>query len=229
MDHQPLDSAVHHHLIASLLATGAPADTPELAARTDASPDDVRAALHRLDANHGVVLHPGSDEVWLLHPFSTTPTLFHVAGAGQSWWAPCIWCALGVADLADESVSISTLVAGEQEHLTISVEGDRITPDGLVAHFPIPVARAWDNVHRHCSLGLVFRSEADIDDWCGRHGVARGAVVPLDQLRRLAEAWYGGHLDPEWRKPTASEARARFESVGLTSDHWWVPDGDERF
>ena len=57
----------------------------------------------------------------------------------------------------------------------------------------------------------------------------KGEVVPVEQVADLARAWYGAHLDPEWVKPSAAEAQAVFEGVGLTSDHWHVPGGDERF
>lgn len=67
---------------------------------------------------------------------------------------------------------------------------------------------------------LFFRSEEQVDDWCTRNGVGRGEVVPLAQVWRLAQAWYGVRLDPAYRGRTAEEVVAVFESVGLTSDFW---------
>jgi hypothetical protein len=45
----------------------------------------------------------------------------------------------------------------------------------------------------------------------------------------LARRWYGGHLDPAWRKHTVAEAAANIGAVGLTGDHWQLPSGDGRF
>jgi hypothetical protein len=56
---------------------------------------------------------------------------------------------------------------------------------------------------------LLFRSEEEID-----------AVVPVTQLQQLAEAWYGGRLDPGWRPRTRDESQALLESVGLTGGFW---------
>ena len=91
------------------------------------------------------------------------------------------------------------------------------------------MARAWENVHRFCASTLVFPDEGAIDAWCERHGVGRGEAVPLQQAAELARAWYGGHLDPEWRKPTAAEAQEIFASAGFVGEHWRIDGGDERF
>lgn len=227
--HRPFDSAVHRTLLAVWIERGVPPTLAELGATLDASSAEVRAALTRLEGNHGVVLHPGTHEVWLVHPFSTTPTLFHVAGSERGWWSPCIWCALGVAVLVPEPVRITTTLGGEAERCELTYDSGVVAPSGRVAHFPVPVARAWDNVHRHCACTLVFADLEAVDPWCERHGITRGEVLPLEQVAELARVWYGGHLAPDWRKPTASEARAKFESAGLTAPHWHVPPGDQRF
>ena len=227
--HQPLDGRLHALLLRTLIDEGAPAPLPRLAEALGADEPDIEASMRRLEANHGVVLHPGTLEPWVIHPFSTTPTLFYLTSDPGGWWAPCIWCALGAAILVGPPVTISTVMGGETEPLTITVtEGGPDRPD-LLAHFPIPVARAWDNVHRHCASTLVFETEGDIDRWCARHGIEKGEVVPLGQVHNLARDWYGGHLDPEWRKATADEAQAVFRKVGLTAPHWDVPGGSGRF
>ncbi|MEM7306249.1 MAG: alkylmercury lyase family protein [Planctomycetota bacterium] len=229
LEHQPLDSAVHRGLLLAIIERGRASSASELASALGESEERVRDSLARLDANHGLVLHPGGFEPWLVHPFSTTPTAFYVEGAERGWWAPCVWCALGVAHLVPGPVRIHGRLGGEAEPCCVDFDAGRLTPAGLVAHFPIPVARAWDNVHRFCGSTLIFSATDAVDGWCERHGVARGEVVPLEQVAELARVWYGGHLAPDWRKPTASEARTRLESVGLTADHWRVPGGDERF
>ena len=70
-------------------------------------------------------------------------------------------------------------------------------------------------MHRHCACTLVFCDEDAVDRWCAEYAVERGEIVNLEKVAELARVWYGGHLAPDWRKATASEARARFESVGL--------------
>src|SRR5919202_1593895 len=71
---------------------------------------------------------------------------------------------------------------------------------------------------------LLFRSEEEIAQWCEEQRLPRGAVVPLDRLQRLAVAWYGDRLDPDWR-PRAVEAlwdRAKLaEDSGVADGGGW--------
>ena len=58
----------------------------------------------------------------------------------------------------------------------------------------------------------LFRSEEQLPDG--------GASMPVDQLWRLARAWYGDRLDPDWRPRTRDESQAVLASLGLTGEFW---------
>jgi len=44
--------------------------------------------------------------------------------------------------------------------------------------------------------------------------------MTLEQAWHLSQLWYGNRLDPDFRRPTADEARAIFAEVGLTGAFW---------
>jgi hypothetical protein len=67
---------------------------------------------------------------------------------------------------------------------------------------------------------LLFRSEEEVDAWCGATSEARGEVVPVAGVWALAQAWCGDRMDPAFRGRTAAQARAVFARVGLTSAFW---------
>ncbi len=67
---------------------------------------------------------------------------------------------------------------------------------------------------------LAFRSEEHVDRWCELRGLSRGSVFSLDQCARLAEAWYGNRLAPDWRRPAPEEAEALFAELGLDGEFW---------
>jgi hypothetical protein len=183
------------------------------------------AALDVLAAHHGVVLHPNSHKIWVAHPFAATPTATWVEEGARGWWAPCLWCALGIAALCAPSATIHTRFGGEREPLVFRADA---LPDVHV-HFPSPARDAWDNVIAWCASVQPFASPADVAPWCARHGMPHGAVVPIAQVAALARVWYGRHLDRDWRKWTIAEAQAHFTSVGLVGEHWRLPMGGDRF
>jgi hypothetical protein len=69
----------------------------------------------------------------------------------------------------------------------------------------------------------LFRSEEHMDRWLAREKKTRGAVVSLEQVWRLAKAWYTDPRDLSWRPRTRAESQAVLSSVGLTSEFWQLP------
>jgi hypothetical protein len=211
-------SSVHHAIMQSFVEHGRP---PML-------PVEAHPALHELAAEHGVVLHPGSTEIWAAHPFSASPTAIWVEAGERGWWAPCVWCALGITVLAAPTSTIHARYGGEAEPMTIEVVGGVLATAALV-HFAIPARDAWTNVIHWCSTVLPFRTRDDVPRWSRRHGLPSGVVVDLAQVHELARVWYGGHLRRDWRKHTAREAQDIFARVGLVGPHWELPTGEDRF
>jgi hypothetical protein len=57
-------------------------------------------------------------------------------------------------------------------------------------------------------LGDVRRSEWAIDSWCERSGVPRGKALP--KTWKLARAWYGDRLSPDFEGRTTEQAEEIF-------------------
>ena len=186
-------------------------------------------ALQALQDYHGVVLHPASSEVWVIHPFSTAPTNFWIEADDGGWWGNCAWCSLGAAALLDRDLTITTTLGGESQQLVIEVANGQINNENLFIHFPVPMVKAWDNVAYSCSTMLMFESEADIDDWCERHAVPRGDVQDIANIWEFSKVWYGNHLNPAWEKWSVDEASEIFRRFNLGGPIWELPSGDGRF
>jgi hypothetical protein len=223
-------SRVHHALLSGIIERGHAPKTNELAATLGFELAEIKLALEGLAELHGLVLQPGSYEVWVVHPFSLSPTTVWVSTQQKGWWAPCLWCALGVAALVCTDVEIHTRLAGEADPLTISVANGHITAGkDLIVHFPIRPRDAWTNVIHFCATVQPFRNGPQVNEWCSRHAITQGAVVPITQVNELARRWYGSHLDVEWKKWSTAEAKQIFTAAGLLGDFWSLDGMAERF
>lgn len=212
---------VHAKLIQMFLETGRLGSSEEIAASLHVTSSELTQRLDELSSSHGLVLHPHTPEPWVVHPFSTTPTAHFVQSPKFGWWAPCIWCALGIAQLAKGRVRIYTRLGAEADSVILDIE-DGVPRNGedFVVHFSIPPRDAWNNVHQHCSLVLPFRREADIASWCLNHGQKYGEPVSLADTAALARRWYGTYASSLWRKWTVEQAQQIFNESGLTSPFW---------
>ncbi len=225
----PTYGELHATVLREIVETGRAPSVDNLVNRWGLARAKVRALLRELQNQHGAVLHPHSDEVWIIHPFSTAPTLFSIHAGPMAWWANCAWCSLGAAALLDRDCRIVSNLGGHGERVDLLVRNGQLVSDGLLIHMPVPMAKAWDNVVYTCSVMLLFERESDIDDWSSRHGIPKGDVRRVADMWPFAREWYGGHLSESWEKISVARARALFARYGLEGPIWDLPEDEGRF
>src|SRR5262249_17867306 len=81
-----LDGRVHHCVLSTIAQRGYPPSVDEIASSLGTARDAVERSLRSLQEGHGLVLHPGSLDVWIAHPFSTSPTPVWVAAGPRGFW-----------------------------------------------------------------------------------------------------------------------------------------------
>jgi hypothetical protein len=181
----------------------------------------LRAALQRLEAQRGLLLHPHECRPWVVHPFSLYPAACWVAGKDKGWWATCLYCAFGISGCIGEDVVITTRLGGEGETVEYQVRGGKLSATSDVFHFLTPPAKWWDNVLYACATFQPFRDDAGVDAWVGRHGVGKGYVISVERLFDFALDWYRPHAT-SWRPRTAAEIGECFARHGLEGPFWAV-------
>lgn len=211
---------LHYFLTRYVIEQGHAPEPGHLSETGWCSPDQYAEALSRLEQMHGVILEPGSQRIWALHPFSMIPTAFWVSCRDRGWWANCAWCSLAIGVAMEEDTEISTRDGGEGDPLAFQVRGGESSCPDLLMHFPYPPARWWDNPYNPCGNILFFTSESLIDSWCARHDLPKGAVLPIAQGLRLTQLWFGDYASPAWRRKTPQEAQAIFDQLALDPAFW---------
>ncbi|OAA55379.1 Alkylmercury lyase [Cordyceps fumosorosea ARSEF 2679] len=225
MDH----SSLHEFIISSFLNNHRPPTVNEVATRFETDVATARCGLQALADYHGVVLHPKSDEVWVAHPFSASPTTCVVSSNDGKWWGNCAWCSLGVMQLIGGSATLRTKTGAIGDEVSITARNGQLVDTDFVIHFPVPMRNAWDNVIYTCSVQLVFHNEAEVDEWCATRGIPKGDVRPIKQIWDFAAEWYGRHADADWTKWSLSEATEIFERHKLTGPIWAISHEAGRF
>jgi hypothetical protein len=113
----------------------------------------VEGAFDRLAAGRAIVLTPGTRDIRMAAPFAGVPTDFRVRVGERSYYANCIWDAVGIpAMLAGAARSadarIETECADCSAPVGLTVDAGHLTTDvpGAVVHFAVPAARWWADI-----------------------------------------------------------------------------------
>jgi hypothetical protein len=67
----------------------------------------------------------------------------------------------------------------------------------------------------------LFRSEEHVARWLGDR--EPGATTSVATLSRLAHAWWGDRLSPDWTPHTREQNQAILDGLGLRGDFWRLP------
>ncbi|UFS72068.1 alkylmercury lyase family protein [Geomonas sp. RF6] len=135
---------VRAYVIQTLRDTSVAPSAATIASALGSSEGDVCLALQRLADEHRLVLLPGTESVWMAHPFSAIPTDFLVRIGDRSWYANCVWDGLSILALMGDGV-LETHSPATGEPMRFSVTEGRVEGEGLV-HFLVPAKAFWEDI-----------------------------------------------------------------------------------
>lgn len=101
-------------------------------------------ALQRLAEQRIIVLNE-RNEIVMAAPFSGVPTPFVVRVEETSYYANCIWDALGVSPMLKKDSTVATACPDCDEPLELTVRGGEVIGDGVV-HFSVPARHWWNDI-----------------------------------------------------------------------------------
>jgi hypothetical protein len=217
MDGEDLRLAVYR----SFAGTGRGPDDGELAAQFGVGASEAAAGLAELARDRHLVLGDHG-QIVMAHPFSAVPLGFSVMGARTLWWGGCAWDSFALPHLLrdeDEVLVATRCPACDRPHAW-NVTRDGPPDGGQVAHFLVPAARMWDDVVHTCAHQSLFCSAGCVQAWLAATGSARGYVMDLGTLWRLAAHWYDGRLERGYVRREPSRAASYLRGVGLTGPFW---------
>ena len=141
-----LDLRIRNHVYSTFVGDGRAQTTAETAAALRLAEGEVAAAYRRLHDAHALVLHPGTDEIRMLNPFSAVETPHRVEAGGRSWFANCAWDAFGILAAFDVDGHITSSCLDCGEPIEIDVVDRRPEPADDVFHVLVPARSWWDDI-----------------------------------------------------------------------------------
>ena len=141
------DTAVKLNIYETIAKTAKAPTSTEVARALDASVDEVGAAFVRLHKKR--LLVPESDnpaQIRMVPPFSAIATSFLVKVRDKSYYANCVWDALGIPAALHEDAVIAASDGHSGEPINPEVKNGKPVPQECAIHFAVPAARWWDDI-----------------------------------------------------------------------------------
>ena len=143
---QELDRAVRRFVYDFAEREGWPPSVAQAAAALSLTTDEVAASFRRLADARMLVLQTESDEILMAPPYSAVPTPFVVECAGRTYYANCVWDALGVPAMLKRDARVRTSCGCCGAAMTLAVANGALAESQGVVHFALPAAHWWDDV-----------------------------------------------------------------------------------
>lgn len=119
---------------------------PEIAAALGRPQAEVEQALSQLAAGKALILAPNNSNIWAANPFCAVPSGIEVDARGKTYWAICIWDALGIAAALDADAVIRCCCGDCGDPMTLAIEGGMLQRSEGIIHFAIRAHHWWDNI-----------------------------------------------------------------------------------
>ena len=149
---QELDAAARLAILEEFLLSRRPS-VASIASTLGRDASDVEAAFDRLATGRAIVLAPRTRDIRMAAPFAGVQTDFRVRCGERSYYANCIWDALGIPAMLAAAgrpgeASIETRCADCSAPLRLDVTDGRVRaePVDAVAHFAVPAAQWWADI-----------------------------------------------------------------------------------
>ena len=141
-----LDNDVRVALYRFFVEHGRPPVAAEIAGTLDVRPVDVEDAFRRLHDAHVIVLAPGTPYVWMANPLSALATPYRATVGDRSYWANCVWDALGVVAMLGATGRAEAKCGDCGDDLAIDVNEGRLSVTDHIVHYAVPAAHWWEDI-----------------------------------------------------------------------------------
>ncbi len=188
---------------------------------------EVVAVLRALEEERLLTLVPGTDRIFMAHPFSALITPFRARlRDGREYFINCSFDTLALHVMLDgAAMTISSFCHRTGAQIEMFLEAGVVRwcqPEAALVYLGLPAARWWENIINTCgNQFLFFASEAEAKTWIAEADITdAGHTVSIEKTLEIVVPVYGRKMDLDYERPTAEEMNRYFASIGLTGPFW---------
>lgn len=188
--------------------------------------DEAFVILKELEANHHILLLPGTQRILMANPFSGITTPFRDTITGKVYFANCAWDTVSLHVMVGQDTEVEAFChhCAEPIRLRLS-QGEKVAsePANPLIFLSVPVSEWYDNLINTCSNNMVyFSSEEHRRQWLQEHPGLGGETLTVEKMAEACAPLSKDRMKLDYAKPSPNQLMAYWDSIGLRGDNWKI-------
>ena len=178
----------------------------------------------QLEADHHILLVPGTQRILMANPYSAVNTPFRVYVGERQYFANCAWDTVSLHVMLDKDTRVESYCHHCAEPIGILLRGGKVVsslPKSPLIFLSTPVANWYDNLINTCSNNMVyFSSEDHLKRWLIENPQLHGEALTPGKMAEVCKPLSKGRMALDYQRPPKEEIMAYWDSIGMTSSFW---------
>jgi len=181
-------------------------------------------SFRELEADHHILLVPGTQRILMANPYSAISTPFRVYVESKRFFANCAWDSVSLHVMLELGARIESFCHHCAEPIEVSLSKSEVKsskPSSPLIFLSTPVSKWYDNLINTCSNNMVyFSSREHLNRWLAENPNLRGESLTLDKMIEVCKPLSKGRMSLEYQRPPKEELMSYWDSIGLRSSFW---------
>jgi len=177
-----------------------------------------------LQADHHILLVPGTQRILMANPFSAVTTPFRVGMGQKVYFANCAWDTVSLHVMLEMDAKVEAYCHHCADRIEASISKGKVlssTPREPLIFLSVPVARWYDNLVNTCSNNMVyFASKTHMDDWLAANPDLKGESLSIEIMAEVCRPLSRDRMNIDYERPPKEDLMSYWDSLGMTSDFW---------
>lgn len=177
-----------------------------------------------LEADHHILLVPGTARILMANPFSAVNTPFRVNIGGRGYFANCAWDTVSLHVMLDRDARVESYCHHCAEPIGILLSEGKVVsslPKEPLIFLSVPVGKWYENLINTCSNNMVyFASKSHMDEWLAANPSLVGESLTPGKMAEVCRPLSKGRMALDYERPPKEDLTKYWDSIGMTSGFW---------
>jgi len=162
-------------------------------------------SFRELEADHHILLVPGTQRILMANPYSAISTPFRVYVGSRRFFANCAWDSISLHVMLELDARVESFCHHCAKPIEVSLSKGEVKsskPSSPLIFLSTPVSKWYDNLINTCSNNMVYFSSKDhLNRWLEENTNLRGESLTVENMVDVCRPLSRGRMNLEYQRP----------------------------